>query len=72
MSQSIRNMKYTCIPTKPKTPPPMIWDNKEDAPPNTQSPWKKYSDLYETALMTFGGNSTKYDIAILVCYNKDM
>jgi hypothetical protein len=72
MSLSIRNMKYTCIPTKPKTPPPMIWDNKEDAPPNTQSPWKKYSDLYETALMAFGGNSTKYDIAILVCYNKDM
>merc|ERR1712005_82271 len=33
LSGSIQNIKYTCIPSKPKNPPPMIWDDKENAPP---------------------------------------
>ena len=62
----IQNIKYACInQVKAKNPPPMIWDNKDNAPANSMSPWDLYNQHYERVLQKFGGNSTKYDIAIL-------
>ena len=62
----IRNIKYACInQVKAKNPPPMIWDNKDNAPANSMSPWNLYNQHYERVLQKFGGNFTKYDIAIL-------
>ena len=43
----------------------MICDNKDNAPANSMSPWDLYNQHYERVLQKFGGNFTKYDIAIL-------
>ena len=50
---------------KAKAPPSLVWDNKDKAPPNAVSSWKKYSMKYTRALNDFGGNSTAYDAAVL-------
>ena len=65
VADSATNIRYRCIKMKAKAPISKAWDNKDKAPPNAVSSWKKYSIKYIRALNEFGGNLTAYDAAIL-------
>ena len=65
VADTAANIRYRCIKMKAKATTSKAWDNKDKAPPNAKSLWKKYSIKYIRALNGFGGNSTAYDAAIL-------
>ena len=52
----VRGWKASTKKRKAKNPPPKIWDNKDNAPANSMSPWDLYNQHYERVLQKFGGN----------------